>query len=468
MSVGALMGIESVEMDETGELTSEDMELLRALDALYEASDKIAIKKLSVNDRGWAWPVKQGKQNGVYISQELRGNFFPLDSEVPARADKPHIRDMSVPFIWPQVQADEQRDARYVRYTNKSSETHLTRLPRSLFAEIWQASLLVIGRTHRMPNLKMKALLIDSRSAVCTMIEAKFDLRPDFQAGVFDTPARVPMTEREVDELQLFIDEAVEAVEAGRLHLLLQKYAEMPASEILSNRARQLWLEQNSGLTLNPMVLKKPGDAVRQIVSGIEFDLYRQHEVRARGSKLVGLMLGEREQPTVRSLVTRLVRDFGGLYSEMLNASQQRKARVGTGFESHIRSLLDAGSVPYAEQKVVGSLRPDFVLPGVELYRSSSPDALVLSAKTTLRERWKQVIMEKRQCPVFLATMDEKVAVASVRKMKEHDVYLVVPEAFKASGTVVDFAQEPNVLSFSEFFREEIALRRLPRWQLHL
>ena len=462
---GDLFGTEAEETSaDSGELTSEDLELLRALDALYQASDKIAIKKLSVNDRGWAWPVKQGKQDGVYISQELRGDFFPPDSEVPARADKPHIRDLSVPISWPQAPADEQRDARYVRYTNKGSETHLTRLPRSIFAGAWQASLLVIGRTRQMPNLEMQALLIDSRSDVCSMLEAKFDLRPDFQAGVFDTPASGGLPEREVDELQLFIDEAVEAVESGKLHLLLQKYAEMPASEMLSNQARQLWLEQNPGRTLNPMVLKKPGDAVRQIVSGIEFDLYRQHEVRARGSKLIRLLLGDGGTPTVRSIVTHLVRDFSGFYSEMLNASQQRKSRVGTGFETHIRSLLDAGSVPYAEQRVVSSLRPDFVLPSVELYQSSSPDALVLSAKTTLRERWKQVTMEKRGCPVFLATMDEKVAVASVRKMKEHDVYLVVPEAFKASGTVVDFAQEPNVMSFGEFFREEIAQRRIPLW----
>ncbi len=450
---------------ETGELTSADLELLTALDALYQASDRIAIKKLSVNDRSWAWPVKQGKQDGVYISQELRGGFFPPDAAVPARPDKPHIRDMSVPIHWPQAPQEEQRVARYVRYTNKGSETHLTRLPRSIFSRAWQASLLVIGRTGQMPGLEMQALLVDARSAVYPMLEARFDLRPDFLIGVFDTPANSTMPARDVDELQLYIDEAIEAVETGKLHLLLQKYAEMPAAETLSNQARQLWLEQNSGSTLDPMIMKKPGDAVRQIVSGIEFDLYRQHEVRSRGAKLIRLLLGDGAQPAVGTMVTRLVRDFSGFYSEMLNASQQRKVRVGTGFETHIRSLLDAGSVPYAEQKVVGSLRPDFVLPGVDLYQSSSPDALVLSAKTTLRERWKQVIMEKRSCPVFLATMDEKVAVASVRKMREHDVYLVVPEAFKASGTVVDFAQEPNVLSFSEFFREEIAQRRVPLWK---
>ena len=65
LEIGDLFGTEAEETSaDAGELTSADVELLRALDALYQASDKIAIKKLSVNDRGWAWPVKQGKGHG--------------------------------------------------------------------------------------------------------------------------------------------------------------------------------------------------------------------------------------------------------------------------------------------------------------------------------------------------------------------------------------------------------------------
>lgn len=459
-------GMGAVAEAETGELSAADLELLRALDGLYQTSDKISIKKLSRNDRGWAWEPKQGKQDGIYISGELRGDFFPPDSGVPVRADKPHIRDMLVPVGWPQAPLDEQRDARYVRYTNKGGETHLTRIPRSLFAAAGPASLLVLGRTSQLPELEFKALLVDSGSAVYGLLESRFDLRPDFMAGVFESPADTALPAREVDELQMFIDEAVDAVTTGRLHLLLQKYAEMPAAETLSNQSRQLWLDQNPRCTLNPMTLEKPGDAVRSIVSGIEFDLYRQHEVRTRGAKLIKLLLGDGAVPTVGSMVTRLVRDFSGFYSEILNASQQRKARVGTGFETHIRSLLDAGDVPYAEQRVVSSFRPDFVLPNVELYQASSPHALVLSAKTTLRERWKQVTMEKRNCPVYLATMDEKVSVASVRMMKEHDVYLVVPEAFKVKkGVMVDFAQEENVKTFSEFFKDVVSKQKMPVWK---
>lgn len=461
-------GMDAAAEAETGELSTADLELLRALEALYQASDKIAIKKLSRNDRGWAWTPALNHQAGIYIPEELRnGLFFPEDCALCAHSKNEKNIQLPIRISWPQA-AKHTKSAHYKRFTGKNSgaETHLTVLPKHLFAKAGPASLLVLGRTSPMPEMQLQGVMVDSSSSVYGLLESRFDLRPDFLAGIYDSPADSALPAREVDELQLFIDEAVDAVTTGRLHLLLQKYAEMPAAETLSNQSRQLWLDKNPRCTLNPMTLEKPGDAVRSIVSGIEFDLYRQHEVRTRGAKLIKLLLGDGGVPTVGSMVTRLVRDFSSFYSEMLNASQQRKARVGTGFETHIRSLLDAGNVPYAEQKVVSSLRPDFVLPNVELYKANSPHALVLSAKTTLRERWKQVTMEKRDCPVFLATMDEKVSVAAVKMMKEHNVYLVVPEALKPKkGVIVDFAQEENVKTFAEFFQDVIAKQKMPVWQ---
>lgn len=451
----------------SGELADADLEVLDALDALYRAADKIAIKKLAKNDRGWAWKPPSTNQAGIYIPKEFRdGLFFPKDEDIPVREDKPAILDLSVPVHWPQS-PDHGKEAHYKRFTEKNSgtETHLTQLPKPIFATANPASYLVMGRLRKAQALSLECVVVDSGTAVHAILEAKFNLRPDFLAGVFDPPTGSTSTEHDADELQLFIDEAIKAVANGNLHVLLSKYGRMPAPALLSLQAQRIWLERNPGSTLNPMKLAKPGDAVRQLVSHIEFDLYRRFEVRMRGANLIALLLGDGGQPTVKTIVTSLVRDFNGLYSEMLNAAQQRKSRVGAGFEAHIRALLVAGGFPFVEQKVVSSLRPDFVLPTLALYQASSPLALVLSAKTTLRERWKQVTMEKRGCPVFLATLDEKISLSSVRKMQEHNVFLVVPEAFKLKKKlVVDFSGETNVLTFGEFFREEVGVRRAPRW----
>lgn len=461
---GDLFQVEEV----SGELTDSDLKMLDFLDTLYRASEKIAIKKLAKNDRAWALPKPSIHQAGIYVPSELRnGLFFPKDEAIPRRTDKPGILDISVPIEWPQA-SEHQKDAHYKRFTEKSSgtETHLTQLPKALFANASPASFIVIGRLKNTPAFSLRCVVVDSGSTVHAMLEAKFDLRPDFQAGVFDPPGASPSEAFQADELEAFVNEAVQAVQTGMLELLLKKYEQMPSPADLSNQAQQIWLGENSRSTLNPMRLERPGDTVRELVSKIEFDLYRKHEVRMRGVRIIQLLLGNGRPLSVKGIVSSLVRDFNGFYSEMLNAAQQRKARVGAGFEAHIRALLVAGDIPFVEQKVVSSLRPDFVLPNLALYKAKSSVALVLSAKTTLRERWKQVSMERRDCPVFLATMDEKIAISSVKKMQENEIFLVVPETFKSrTRAVVDFSAEPNVLSFREFFRDEIAKRRAPLWK---
>jgi len=207
-----------------------------------------------------------------------------------------------------------------------------------------------------------------------------------------------------------------------------------------------------------------PCNDLRQMTLEIESTIYRSNEFRFLAAQALEIIFRDGQAPTTAQIVQRVVRHFIPLYKVMLDASQQRKTRVGAGFEAHIRRMLQAGQIPHAEQAVVSTRRPDFVLPNKSLYISKSADAMVLAAKTTLRERWKQVPMEQRNCTVFLATMDEKVTLSAVREMANLQITLVVPEAFKAAGTVIEYAKESNVLTFKQFFREEIAIRRKPRW----
>lgn len=52
-------------------------------------------------------------------------------------------------------------------------------------------------------------------------------------------------------------------------------------------------------------------------------------------------------------------------------------------------------------------------------------EALLLSAKTTLRERWKQVAMEKFNSALFLATVDDRVSAAAIDDMSTQGIHLV-------------------------------------------
>lgn len=84
---------------------------------------------------------------------------------------------------------------------------------------------------------------------------------------------------------------------------------------------------------------------------------------------------------------------------------------------------------------------------------------MVLSAKTTLRERWKQVAMEKFNCALFLATVDDRVSSAAIDDMNNQGIHLVVPESLKKSKETC-YNGKLNVITFREFFDKEISAKR--------
>ena len=86
-------------------------------------------------------------------------------------------------------------------------------------------------------------------------------------------------------------------------------------------------------------------------------------------------------------------------------------------------------------------------------------DALVLSAKTTLRERWKQIAMEKFNCALFLATVDDRVSSDAIDDMHRQEICLVVPESLKKAKETC-YKDKENVITFRSFFDEQISVKR--------
>jgi hypothetical protein len=158
-----------------------------------------------------------------------------------------------------------------------------------------------------------------------------------------------------------------------------------------------------------------------------------------------------------------VARNFLALDAIFLSASQQRKNRAGLSFEHHVAAMLQGGRVRYEEQKVTGGRRPDFILPSVAVLekRHARPfdAAMVLSLKTTLRERWKQVKLEKFNSALFLATVDDRIPSAAIDDMRTNDINLVVPESLQQSKETC-YRGKDNVISFREFFDDEVSRKR--------
>lgn len=423
------------------------------IQSLAGDSDELFVKKLSRNDTSWA--DDSGKhQAGFYIPRPIReAGFFPeLQADNPA---KPHIFHAECPVLWPQT--GEVTSSHMRHYSNKGTETHFTVLPKSLFQDLTPASLLLVGRLSRpIGGCHYWIVVLDSASEEAELLETVLDLDAGFHYGRFE-PVRFEDASRLArDETQELIERLQHAIATGALTELLAEYGDIPDPASIAATSRGEWLQTNGFATLDPWTIPNPGDAIMEISRDIEFRHYKRYELRRRAAELVSLLADSED------LVTAIVRRFPEIDRIFLSASQQRKTRAGRSFEHHIAASLKAGRVRFVEQAVTGGRRPDFVMPDLPALRSKKRtygEALVVAAKTTLRERWKQVTSEKLNCDVLLATVDDRVARTSIQEMATAGIRLVVPETLKRSDEA-HYSGLPNVISFREFFDKEIRAAR--------
>lgn len=419
------------------------------IQALLNDSDQLLVKKLSRNDTSWA--DDRGKhQAGLYVPAELRqSGFFPqLQATNPAKS---HIFVAELDVLWPQTGETTRSTLRH--YSNKGPETHLTRLPKQLFQDLTPASLLVAGRlTRTLASCAWWVVVLDSAGEEAELLETVLDLEVDFHFGVFPAERVASAHRAEQGELESLIEEFQTAVRQGTLHDLVTKYSNIPDPATIAILARREWLQANGRESFDPWQIAAPGDAIMTISREIEYRIYRAHELKRRASELLAILAGGAD------LASTVIRKYPEIDSILLSASQQRKTRAGRSFEHHIAASLTDGNVRFQEQAVTGGRRPDFVMPDLATLRSrrrDRSDALVLAAKTTLRERWKQVSSEQLNCDVYLATVDDRVSAAAIREMAELGIQLVVPEMLKSSSEAF-YQDEANVLSFRDFFDKSI------------
>lgn len=415
-------------------------------------SRQLLIKKLSRNDCGWADGSENGHQNGPYIPREIReSDFFPpLENINPKKA---HIYETHFKTLWPAT--GEVKKSRLAHYSNKGSELHFTRVPKCEFAGLTPASLMIGGILHEpVDDIRHWFMIVDSASEEVELLEAMFDLGAEFHYGLFD-PADALKIQK--DETEQLVDELSAALKTGSLAAFIASVSKMPAPETLAAEAQSVFLHQHRLGDLSPYEMPNPGDAIMKISRDIEYSLYKRAERRYRAAEVIRIITSGGTD-----IVSSVVRGFPDLDATFLSASQHRKSRAGRSFEQHIARLLRDGRIAFEEQAVTGGRRPDFVLPSLVVLKAKKrtfEEAMVLSAKTTLRERWKQVTMEKFNCALFLATVDDRVSSTAIDDMSNQGIHLVVPESLKKSKDTC-YKEKTNVITFREFFDEEISSKR--------
>ena len=168
--------------------------------------------------------------------------------------------------------------------------------------------------------------------------------------------------------------------------------SDFPSAEQMSQAAREI---HEIVFDHSEDIIKNPDQKLLQWIN-LEYELFQSIE-RARYGEQI-----HRGFETMQSFIE--------LANSILN---RRKSRAGKSLEWHLSAIFDGNYLPYESQVVTeANKKPDFIFPSGEAYHDPNYDAdklIVLAAKTTCKDRWRQIINEAdrvRNKLIYVATGD--------------------------------------------------------------
>lgn len=145
--------------------------------------------------------------------------------------------------------------------------------------------------------------------------------------------------------------------------------------------------------------------------------------------------------------------DVDGFIAYSLAIQNRRKSRVGHAFENHISSIFENQHIIYDHSKITeNNSKPDFIFPSISAYRNLSFDAnrlTILGAKTTCKDRWRQVLAEANRVQnKHLITLEPSISENQTKEMMNSRLQLVVPKPLHITFTS---DQRRWLLTFDDF-----------------
>lgn len=203
-------------------------------------------------------------------------------------------------------------------------------------------------------------------------------------------------------------------------------------------------------------------------------------------SKMLSSLYSEKdvEEKTSSEAIAWFVEKFPvHIYNLNLSNTQSRRSRAGKEFEAIIELILIGSDIPMDSQgnigkkffvdKGLGKL-VDIVSPGSIEYVLNKRDTVLISAKTTLRERWQEVPEEMGRTgarEMFLVTLDDTISKEVIENLNDNNIQIVVTKTikekrYKLNHSVISFEKLLSILketalrwddfNYSEKSKEEI------------
>lgn len=168
----------------------------------------------------------------------------------------------------------------------------------------------------------------------------------------------------------------------------------------------------------------------------------------ARDPDAALLALVEREEVLFRTLERHVIGDrLHAGFSEIadflafsLSVQNRRKSRAGSALENHMEHLFRLSGVRGERTPVTeGRAKPDFLFPGSAQYHDPDfPSELLtmLAAKSTCKDRWRQVLAEADRIESkHLLTLEPSISVNQTNEMQQRQLQLVLPRRLHETYT---------------------------------
>ena len=347
---------------------------------------KVFCKFLSANDTG----LTGGHQAGIYISKPS----IPILFDEPG--EKGQNKEKWVKVKW---HDDFETDTRFIYYGQGTrNEYRITNFGRGfpfLKPEYTGALFIFVQDSSE----DYQGFVLNTEDEIDQFLDA-FGISPTETNRLIDTHMVAPELHEKL-EFDKFISELEE---------------DFPSSEIMSAAARRI---QDTVFDHQEFICTNPD---RKLLdwTDVEYRLFRALEY-ARYGEIIN-----------RGFAT--VEEFIVTANQVLN---RRKSRAGKSLEHHLSAIFDGNDIMYAAQAITeGNKKPDFLFPSQAAYHDATfpTDKLIsLAAKTTCKDRWRQVINEAdrlRGRRKFLCTLQQGISAAQMDEMEAEQVVLVVPKPY--------------------------------------
>ena len=227
-----------------------------------------------------------------------------------------------------------------------------------------------------------------------------------------------------------------EEPDVDRLDVIIDRFNdEFPRTSVLSDLARST--------VTNVQVIDDPDEA---LVAWLDHEeaLFRRLEHRIVTTRLE------------RGFVNDIGTDVEAFIQYSLSVHNRRKSRRGHSLENHLEAVFKAFGIKYVRSKVTENYqKPDFLFPSDHAYRAAPPEGapslVMLGAKSTCKDRWRQVLAEASKIPrKHLLTLEPGVSERQTDQMDSSGLQLVVPQSVHVSYTD---SQQEWIWNLREFIR---------------